>query len=553
MINLIFYFRKIKINSVKVFLQKNFPIILISFAFGFIASSVIFFIYFDNKLNKSLKVIDLAKDFLQIRQDVDALFRQLQNPPIQQWEDPAHEPLPYLEKSGDSIARGEDWKFFTESLRKNILNLVHEEAKRRANCQPPKLIEETSIILSCPSRFTLSPSKGKKAFAVTISNIGTSPIKNPQIFWDGKPPMNSVESLLKWALAEEQSNPEERAIALWDLIRRFRIHDWPPHPEASDPVKLLSIYGYGFCSNSAEALAALAEASGLFARVRHFPGKHVVTEIFLNERWCIFDTDGEVYYRNSLGQIATLEDLLSDPQILKKYPSPLYSEETLRNVYLSKNSKVRYPRSPKKIHQITFDLRPGESITWSRNAANRFIASRYLEIPKESASGLWQYTPVWSVEASKNRSTSLLDEAYQYSNLQIQSGELIQISSKKPSWIVYRFLPGYPIVDGWLEVDETQKKILFSISRDGKTWKPIKVHESFFFFLNNVGQNPDYELFVRAELPSEQGNVLKAFKTNLVLQMAPRTLPLPSQSVAEGELHFNADANAKVEIKVDWE
>ena len=57
----------------------------------------------------------------------------------------------------------------------------------------------------------------------------------------------------------------DRAIAVWRFVAEHRQHGQPPTegPVAHDFIKFLACYGYGFCDDSAQAVAALAGLCGL--------------------------------------------------------------------------------------------------------------------------------------------------------------------------------------------------------------------------------------------------------------------------------------------------
>ena len=45
----------------------------------------------------------------------------------------------------------------------------------------------------------------------------------------------------------------------------------------------------------------------------------VVAEVFVNNRWEMWDADLEVYYRNHAGVIASVEDLAADPELAARF------------------------------------------------------------------------------------------------------------------------------------------------------------------------------------------------------------------------------------------
>jgi len=116
---------------------------------------------------------------------------------------------------------------------------------------------------------------------------------------------------------EGKHGDQEKAIALWEFVRKTRQHYFPSQQgrEAEDPVKLANVYGYGYCDDAATALAWLATAAGFKARVWDLRG-HVIPEIFYQDSWHMLDPDEEVYYFDDRGAIASVEWLTRHPETI---------------------------------------------------------------------------------------------------------------------------------------------------------------------------------------------------------------------------------------------
>src|SRR5205814_1855421 len=99
---------------------------------------------------------------------------------------------------------------------------------------------------------------------VRLENTGTTAVVNPKIIVNGKD-WSSLEGILAQVIVPGMS-AEERARAIWEFARDETYHWWPPTQqtrEDTDPVKLFSAYGYGFCTDVALAMAALFNATEL--------------------------------------------------------------------------------------------------------------------------------------------------------------------------------------------------------------------------------------------------------------------------------------------------
>lgn len=109
---------------------------------------------------------------------------------------------------------------------------------------------------------------------------------------------------------------EARAIAVWRYVRRTMYH-YPMrnenHDDQFDAAKLISVYGYSFCTQQGVTAAAIAKATGLKARVIGVPG-HGMYEVFYDDRWHAFCTTAGSYVRtrDADGHIATMDKLKAD-------------------------------------------------------------------------------------------------------------------------------------------------------------------------------------------------------------------------------------------------
>lgn len=95
------------------------------------------------------------------------------------------------------------------------------------------------------------------------------------------------------------------------------------------------INGLVYCDYAADILATLCAHKGIPARYAMLMDKdgvspHTITEVFLDGKWRIFDPAEISYYRTKSGELATLEDLSEDPDLIlenkrmqKIYPAGL--------------------------------------------------------------------------------------------------------------------------------------------------------------------------------------------------------------------------------------
>ncbi len=115
---------------------------------------------------------------------------------------------------------------------------------------------------------------------------------------------------------------EERAIAVWEYVRRTMFH-YPmrneTHADQFDAAKLINVYGYSFCTQQGVVAAALARAAGLKSRVIGIPG-HGMYEVKYDGRVHAFCTEFAFYVRtrDADRHIAGMAEMKADPTLISK-------------------------------------------------------------------------------------------------------------------------------------------------------------------------------------------------------------------------------------------
>lgn len=90
-----------------------------------------------------------------------------------------------------------------------------------------------------------------------------------------------------------------------------------------DPLLMIGSVGFGKCDHLASVLTELWGRQGFRTRL-WWLGGHVVSEVFADGRWQMYDSSLGVFYLNRDGRVASVEELVSDPALitspLKKLP-----------------------------------------------------------------------------------------------------------------------------------------------------------------------------------------------------------------------------------------
>jgi hypothetical protein len=344
--------------------------------------------------------------------------------------DPADPPL------GDRSrwATSDDFRGQMHRIRREMAELalaLNHLGQRDAAPEPASV--RTHRITESDQRFDLHVAGEPTNREVVLRNLGDDIVVNPRLVANDRNGWFTTEDIVREALQRYASEREDtgaadtstshsglpgpdaagvdvatmsdgdRAMAIWSFLKESRYHDEPAADglETHDPVRYLNAYGYGFCDDSATSLMLLAEAAGLKARVWGIYG-HVVPEVYFDGAWHMLDPDGEVYYLDDAGQIASVETLAKRPDIIRKSPSAIYPKtESLVEMYTTTDDNQVsdwYRRESSTTHSMDFSLRPGESIARSWGNWGLYFSDRYLSEPRSYGNGRFVFAPVFRDE-----------------------------------------------------------------------------------------------------------------------------------------------------------
>ncbi len=177
--------------------------------------------------------------------------------------------------------------------------------------------------------------------SAAIAEIGDPTLQTDHPQYPGEGAFQTPEACVAWATAGAKSD-QEQALALFNWILTHQWHLMSPQEwnmpgivpgQRPDDTEMMVYdanrgrfsYGYGLCGTVHAWNEVYWHALGLTARRRSFPG-HTNSEVFLDGRWRMFDTDmaGVVFNRD--GTVAGYEDIARDLKLLDlpKPPWPRY-------------------------------------------------------------------------------------------------------------------------------------------------------------------------------------------------------------------------------------
>jgi hypothetical protein len=213
------------------------------------------------------------------------------------------------------------------------------------------------------------------------------------------PSDNDLLSAIQAMVLEYPGEPIQRKV--WRFIKDNRYHWYPLEGSGwygwgtYSPALFFNSIGFGFCDDSAELFCQIMTLLGYQARIWGLNG-HVVPEVLINGKWEMYDPDLKVYYYNSQGRVAGVEELAANSDLITNPISPLSG--TTDNAYSQTVADIY--SSPDNV-----------PYTWySDNTLNNY--SLDMQIP---AGGILEFPTVFGVSLL---SYSLTDVPY-YSNARL--------------------------------------------------------------------------------------------------------------------------------------
>ena len=134
-----------------------------------------------------------------------------------------------------------------------------------------------------------------------------------------------------------------------------------------DPVKILNVYGYGYCAIFGPFMAGVCEGAGIGpARSLILSDwRHVVAEAFYNDEWHYLDVDVRAAFRRPDGRLASFQEARTDGSLWKNR-GPLFFPnddlEHVRDIYAKTPFYCHYGFHQTG-HTMDFVLRQGETFT----------------------------------------------------------------------------------------------------------------------------------------------------------------------------------------------
>ncbi len=171
--------------------------------------------------------------------------------------------------------------------------------------------------------------------SIKIINKKKSPVSLKMIF-NGNRIYGTLDDIIKDIKEmpdEFESEPIVRKV--WRFTTQHSKHGHPLTDSAfyHIPQLFFNSTGFGYCDDRSMVNNFLWRILGYESRVWGL-ANHVVSEVLVNGKWEMYDSMQEVYYKTKKGEVASVQDILDDPEIVLHPIDPVIEfDETIPNAY----------------------------------------------------------------------------------------------------------------------------------------------------------------------------------------------------------------------------
>ena len=234
----------------------------------------------------------------------------------------------------------------------------------------------SSVAVSTPTapiNVDLSKVANVAGASITIRNSSGSSVNLPQVSNPNTPwPYNFAE--IKQQLPQTTSD-QQLAIATWQYVISHTSHYCSSGTKSSaglkfltDPALILSSFGFGCCDQKARVLTWIWQNLGYKTRLAAMTF-HTLPEIYYGNAWHMLDSDHQSFYLNPDGSIASVADILANPQMIVEQANSFgqdgvgWSVSAMAQLYAQNSPSLRYYTSGFLTNQaLSVSLHPHEEL-----------------------------------------------------------------------------------------------------------------------------------------------------------------------------------------------
>jgi hypothetical protein len=356
---------------------------------------------------------------------------------------------------------------------------------------------------------------------------------------------NFVRSALSgWETAHEKALAQFRWVYLSRRVGNYVPEDGRP---VLDPILFFNSYGITFCSMISAINVALWESAGFRGRVTSIY-EHVVSEVYYDGAWRMFDSDFYNYFLNADGSVASAEALHKGRRRqegehyffdhcpmascrggrIMMGPSSASLEEVARDWYASYNPRMS-SSCAQAGHRFLLGLRPQESYRRHWQPIGRGLDyarpngrgkdpgdPRGSSLWNSRGNGVWHWRP------------DLSDPGVLFASENMRPAEdgLRVADGSASGWAVFRVAPAHvaTMLEWNAVVSGGAARFAVSVN-NGQSWTPLTTREAEGAVVGRATREVAGRLDLLLKVELAQGTRLSRLHLRTVTQLNPRALP----------------------------
>ena len=369
---------------------------------------------------------------------------------------------------------------------------------------PPRRLPSRELTGASAKPFDLASGRlpalppNAREYQYAITNVSAAPARMPILH--AGPRWDRFDALLETSGLRGITDEVDRAIGVWRFVAERRVHGQPvtEGDEEHDLIKYLACYGYGFCDDSAQAVAVLADGCGLKARIRGLGG-HVVPEIFAGGQWRMFDPDFAVYFhadgdpRAVFGVDELARDRKAFTHVRALGAGGPYDKD-YADLFSTTEDNIDWPLRGTRDHRIEHRMAPGERVVFSNFNWGRYFLGAFPDRPPRFYNGYFE-VPLSRESFTPENDVIVTTQGQEFA---------ARNSSDEPRAITCTFDSPFPIVGG--EISELPKGVsLHWADRNGQRAVPIiNGVAALDAFVAQLAPQPTRTLVIKLSVPPQR-------------------------------------------------
>jgi hypothetical protein len=369
--------------------------------------------------------------------------------------------------------------------------------------------------------------------ALVLKNMSADKVVNLRVSTDAVPDLSSMDRILNYvrSTATDQSTAS-LAESAWKMVRAYRYsyQSATDDDECHDPVKLLNVYGYGLCDDSARVLATIWNQLGFPVQLWELKW-HCVSEYEDHGKWSMLDADLQMFApRPGNGLPASVPEIQQHSNWLKYAPGHQDSRSALalvRKTYHNRATESFVCKRHDSIgHEIVYELFPGEEATRYRESNLGYFSTIDPNPPPQYANTVftWQpdvHTSQWNAFQAENTSETVAQSA-------------ADSATAKYDFIIHKKLP-FILVGGEVRLQYDSRysgTVTVSFVRNGTLERPATIREDILREDNcrtlaleiprEIRGAYDFDIVIRS---SENPVRMLNYQQTLITQCSPTLFP----------------------------